>query len=133
MTHRALLTALFTGAALTAAPAGAQGVAGTWQIESETQRGSLTQTLVLAVEGSTLTGTITFGGGGRRGGGRGPGTIEISDGMVDGETFSFNVALDFGGNSITLSYSGTVDGDSIEGTREGGRGGGALFMGTRGG
>lgn len=135
MNHRAILTAVVTAAALTTSPASAQNVSGTWQITSETQRGTLNQTLTLAVSGSSLTGTMTFGGGGRRGGGGGggPQSFEISDGTVDGDSFSFTVLLDFGGNSFTLSFSGTVDGDTMEGTREGGRGGGQPFTGTRGG
>ena len=142
MNYRTIVTTLVAAAALTAAPASAQNVGGTWQITSEGRRGPQTQTLVLAVEGSTLTGTLTFGGGGRRGGGgggRGPqAPLEITDGTVDGNAFSFMTVLDFGGGSITLSYSGTVDGDTMAGERTvtgGGRGGGqpAPFTGTRGG
>ncbi len=142
MNHRSIVTALVAAAALTAAPTSAQNVGGTWQITSEGRRGPKTQTLVLAVEGSTLTGTLTFGGGGRRGGGgggRGPqAPLEITDGTVDGNAFSFSMMLEFGGGSITIAYSGTVDGDTMEGSRTfsgGGRGGGqpTPFTGTRGG
>ncbi|MCH7857825.1 MAG: hypothetical protein IIB37_13810 [Gemmatimonadetes bacterium] len=129
MKHSALLTALLTTAVLTTAPApvSAQNLAGMWEISYETGRGTRTQTLTLTVDGMMLTGTVTFTGGGRRGGGGGggPQSIEISDGKIDGSSFSFTVTRTFGDNSIVQSYSGTVDGMTLTGTIEGGgRGGG---------
>ena len=134
MKHSALITALLAAAALTAAPASAQTLTGTWELTSETGRGTRTQMLTLVVEGSMLTGTVTFTGGGRRGGGGGgggPQAIEISDGTIDGNAFTFTVTRSFGGNSFSQVYSGTIDGDTIGGTIEGGRGGGRPFTGTR--
>ena len=127
MKHSALLTALLTTAVLTTAPVSAQNVAGMWEISYETGRGTRTQTLTLTVDGMMLTGTVTFTGGGRRGGGGGggPQSIEISDGQIDGSSFSFTVTRTFGDNSIVQSYAGTVDGMTLTGTIEGGgRGGG---------
>ena len=130
MNHSALLTGLLTAAvlAMAPAPATAQDLAGMWEISYETGRGTRTQTLTLTVDGMMLTGTVTFtGGGGRRGGGGGggPQSIEISDGKIDGSSFSFTVTRTFGDNSIVQSYSGTVDGMTLTGTIEGGgRGGG---------
>lgn len=131
MKHSALLTALLTTAVLTAAPTSAQNMlAGTWQISTETGPGG---TLTLMVDGMTLTGTLTVTGGGRRGGGggRGPQTMQISDGTIQGNSFTFTVTRSFGGNDFSLMYSGTYEGDTIEGTLEGGRGGGRPFRGTR--
>ena len=103
MKHSALITALLAAAALTAAPASAQNLSGTWELTSETGRGTRTQLLTLVVEGSMLTGTVTFTGGGRRGGGGGggPQAIEISDGTIDGNSFTFTVTRSFGGNSFS--------------------------------
>ena len=72
MKHSALLTALFTTAVLTMAPAqaSAQDLAGVWEITRETGRGTRTSMLSLTVEGTMLTGTMTITGGGGRGGGR---------------------------------------------------------------
>ncbi len=135
MKHSALLTALLTTAVLTTAPApvSAQSLAGTWEITSETGRGTRTSTLTLAVDGMTLTGTLTFTGGGRRGGGGGggPQSIEISDGTIDENAFTFTVTRTFGDNSFAQVYSGTFEGNTIEGTIEGGRGGGRPFTGKR--
>ncbi len=77
---------------------------------------------------------LSFGG--RRGGGGGGGgarEVEVSNGTVDGDSFSFDLVFELGDNSITLPYSGTWEGDTMEGTRSGGRGGGQPFTGERGG
>jgi hypothetical protein len=139
MQPRAILSLLLTAAAIGAAPASAQTLTGTWQITTEGRRGALTQTLVLTQDGSALTGTLTFTGGGRRGGGGGGGggglggPIAISEGTVNGNAFSFTMTIDFNGNSFTQRYTGTFEGDTMQGTVEGGRGGGGPFRGTRGG
>ena len=74
------------------------------------------------MDGSTLTGTLAFTGGGRRGGGGGPQSFDISNGTIDGNSFSFTVTLSFGGNEIPQMYSGTIDGETLMGTIRGGRG-----------
>lgn len=55
----------------------------------------------------------------------------MSNGTVDGNSFSFTVTLRLQGNSITLHYSGTVDADELSGTRGGPRGGGQSLTGQR--
>ena len=126
MKHSALLTALLTTAVLTIAPApvSAQNLAGMWEISQETGRGTRTLMLTLTVDGSMLTGSVTFTGGGRRGGGGGggPQSFPVSDGTVNGNQFSFTVTLSFNGNSIPQMYSGTIDGETLMGTIRGGRG-----------
>ncbi len=121
----ALLTVLLTTAVLTmdAVPVAAQNLAGVWEITRETGRGTIVQTLTLAVEGSTVTGTMemSFGGGGGGGGG-GPQSFPVSDGTVNGNQFSFTVTLSFGGNEIPQMFSGTIDGETLMGTIRGGRG-----------
>ena len=130
MKHSALLTALLTAAvvAMAPAPTSAQNLAGMWELSQETGRGTRTSTLSLTVDGMTLTGTVTTTGGGRRGGGGGgggPQAVEISDGKIDGSSFSFTLTRTFGDNTITQTYSGTIDGATLTGTIEGGgRGGG---------
>jgi hypothetical protein len=80
--------------------------------------------LDLRADGSNLTGTVSGGMGGRRGGG-GPQAMQISDGKVDGDTITFKVVREFNGNQFVTSYKGTVQGDTIklDVTRPG-RGGG---------
>ncbi len=137
MKVRAALTALVAIAAMAAAPVAAQNLTGTWQLESQTQRGTRNITLTLVQDGSELTGSVTQTFGGRRGGGGGGGggarTMDVENGTVDGDSFSFTYTITFGDNSVALSYSGTYEGDAMEGTIEGGRGGGRPFTGERGG
>jgi hypothetical protein len=134
MKLRAALILALVAAALNAAPASAQNMSGTWELISEGPGGEVTQTLILSQEGSMLTGTISFAPGGRRGGGGGaPQVIEISTGTVDGAAFTFSMSIEFGGRgSFAQSYSGTYEGDFMEGNIEGGRGGARPFFGTRG-
>lgn len=132
----AVLTLVLAAAAIHAAPATAQNLTGTWQITTEGRRGPQTRTLVLRQDGNTLTGTITFGGGGGpRGGGGGPGAepVAIANGTVDGATFHFTVSVDFGGRgAIEQVFNGHYESDFMEGTIEGGRGGAQPFTGSRG-
>lgn len=131
MKIRNLLITLLLSVAM-ASPGAAQDLTGTWEISTQGGRGGpQTSTLVLAQDGETLTGTITFSLGGRGGRGDGPQELEFSNGTVDGSAFSFTVTLSFQGNSIDLNYSGTVDGDEMSGTRGGPRGGGQPFTGQK--
>ena len=95
--------------------------------------------LDLTQDGSSLTGTVTMAMGGRRGGGGGQAReIEISDGSVDGSSFTFTMTVEFNGNGFSQVFSGTFEGDTmtgeIEGGGRGGRGGAGPreFTGTRG-
>jgi len=127
MNHRTLFAAVLTLAALAAAPVAAQDLSGSWEISTEGRRGPQTMMLELVQDGAELTGTITLTLGGRRGGGGGGGgggteTFEITDGTTEGDHFSFDLTLTFGDNSFEQTFSGTFEGDSMEGTIEGGRG-----------
>lgn len=131
MKMRNLSITLLLSAAL-ASPVAAQDLTGTWEISTQGGRGGpQTSTLVLAQDGETLTGTMTVSLGGRGGRGGGPQELEVSNGTVDGNSFSFTVTLSVQGNSIDLNYSGTVDGDEMSGTRGGPRGGGQPFTGEK--
>ena len=131
MKHGALLTALLTAAvvAMAPAPASAQDLAGMWELSQETGRGTRTSTLSLTVDGMTLTGTVTTTRGrrGGGGGGGGPQAVEISDGKIDGSSFSFSLIRTFGDNTITHHMCVWIypPGATLTGTIEGGgRGGG---------
>lgn len=128
MTKRLILPAVLllgmSGAAL------ATDIDGKWTAEVEGRRGTLTQTLILKVSGSELTGSLE--------GGRGN-AVDISDGKIDGDTVSFKVVREFNGNQFTQQYKGMIS-DSGDlnltvsmggGARRGGGGGG--FGGGKGG
>jgi len=88
------------------------GVAGKWETTRETPRGTMTSTFTFNVDGNKLTGTV----GSQRG------DTEISEGTVEGNKISFKVVMTMGDNSFEMSYSGTVEGDTITGTMETPRG-----------
>ncbi len=92
----------------------AADVTGHWTGEITTGRGPQPFNLELKQAGGSLTGAVT--------GGRG-GDIAISDGKVDGDTITFSTsAPGRDGTPNVQKYTGKVKGDSIEFTREGGRG-----------
>jgi hypothetical protein len=88
-------------------------VTGKWtaQVPSR-QGGTRDQSFNFKADGDKLTGTIS----GRQG------DIAIMDGKTSGDTISFTVKVDYGGNSVEQKYSGVVSGDEIKFKREGGQG-----------
>ena len=111
MTRRILLAAVLAAGAAIALFAA--DIDGTWTRETQGKNGPQTQTLTLKANGKQLTGKMS---------GRG-GDIDISEGTVDGNNVAFKVVQDFGGNSVTQSYAGTVSGSELKLTVEGGGGG----------
>ncbi len=100
--------ALFTNLALAA------DVTGKWVAEVQGRDGQTrTQTYNLKADGSKLTGTISMGQMGER---------EISNGKVEGDNVSFDVNVEFNGNSMTWKYTGTVSGDQLKLKRDSPRG-----------
>ncbi len=85
----------------------AADVAGKWTAEVQGRNGAQTTTVTFTVDGEKLTGTVS-----------GPrGDNEISNGSVNGDDVSFNVAINFNGNEMKLLYKGKVAGDEIKMTR----------------
>ena len=97
---------------------------GTWEISWETQRGATTTTFTFAQEENAFTGMAQMMMGGRPGGGGGGGTreVEITDGKIDGNNVTFNMAMGMGERSMTFTFTGTVTGDTMEGTMTTARG-----------
>lgn len=99
--------------------ASAADLDGRWSWSEAGRRGnSTTVVLTLKVSGNKLTGTITGGGGpmGRRGGaGEAPEEIKISNGKINGNSFSFKVTQSGrGGMSTTTEYKGTLNDETID-------------------
>ena len=80
-------------------------VAGTWDITLETGRGTANPSMTLAQDGEKITGTYR----GRLGESKLEGTLK-------GNAIQFSVTLKFQDQPVTISYRGTVDGDSMKGT-----------------
>ena len=93
---------------LFAVPAVAQetaDVSGKWEMTNETMRGTMTSTFTFEQDGNTLNGTVET---------RGTST-SISSGTVDGNVITFSVVRNMGNRTRELTYTGTVDGDTITG------------------
>jgi hypothetical protein len=91
-----------------AIPATAADATGKWSATIQGPQGDFTLTFDLKADGTTLTGTT---------GNDFTGDVPIADGKVEGDTITFNVTFDFGGNSATFHYKGEVSAEAIEFTR----------------
>ena len=89
----------------------AADVSGKWTYEQAGRGGGnpVTVTLTLKSSGGSLTGTMSRPG-------RDGNAMEtpISDGTVSGNDITFKTVQSFGGNDITTSYKGTINGDTID-------------------
>jgi hypothetical protein len=117
-----LLLVVALAAAFTAAAA---SIDGKWKTEMKMPEGkkgrggTIVTILELKAEGDKITGKVTNSINGRER------TVEIQDGKLDGNTFTFTtVQQGRGGGEMKLVWSGTVSGDELKGTRgrEAGRG-----------
>jgi hypothetical protein len=117
---RRLLTFAFLALLFLVGPGQAQAqvdLAGTWELTTETPRGTATSTFTFVQDLATFSGTVQMPMGGRGGaGGGGTQEVEFSDGKIDGKTFTFTMTVQRGERSANMAYAGTVDGDSMEGT-----------------
>ena len=78
----------------------AADIAGTWKGTMETPMGPMENTLVLAADGASLTGSVKtdfF-------------EAKVEKGKLDGDKVSFEINIDFG----KLVYEGTVAGDDLK-------------------
>ena len=105
----------------TSAPGAAARLAGTWTLTSTLGPQQISSTLTLEQQGERLTGRLEnerFG------------ASEIADGSATGNSFRFSTTLNFGGQSISVTYEGTVNGNQMSGTASTPRGS-VQFTGTR--
>ena len=92
----------------------AADVAGKWVAQVPGRSGQTRETtFTFNVDGDKLTGSIS-GAQGQQ--------IAISDGKVSGDTLSFSVTMERGGNTMKQHYTGKISGDEIQFKREGGQG-----------
>ena len=106
---------VFTLISALCAVALAADVTGKWTAQVPGRDGQTREQIFnFKVDGEKLTGTIPSG--------RGQDVDAIADGKVSGDTLSFTVTREMGGNSVKLTYTGTLAGDVIKFKREGGQG-----------
>jgi hypothetical protein len=95
----------------------ADAITGKWTMEQAGRNGgpARVSTFDLKADGAKLTGTMLAPAMGMGGGApAAPTPTPISNGKVDGNNFSFDVVRDFGGNSMTIKYEGTVSGSDMK-------------------
>jgi hypothetical protein len=110
---RRLAVSAFIAAALFGAPALAQSAVGDWAISVTTPNGTLETTMMISEADGGYA--VAFEDPAPPDG-QPPMESTVSDVMVDGSTFSFKRMLTTPQGPFELSYSGTVDGDSLAGT-----------------
>ena len=93
---------------------------GTWNLTMQTPMGERRSTLTLSTAGGTLTGTQEAEGN----------TTDIADGSVSGDNVSWKVAIT-NPMPLTLTFSGSVNGNTLNGTADTGMFGSFPFEGTR--
>ncbi|HBY61947.1 MAG TPA: hypothetical protein DEH78_19175 [Solibacterales bacterium] len=107
---------------IAAAAALAGSIDGKWvserKMERDGQSFTIVQTFELKADGAKLTGkmTMNFGGNER--------SMDIADGKIDGDKFSFSVVMTTPNGEMKTNYSGSIEGEMLKGTaaREGGQG-----------
>ncbi len=93
--------------------AAAADVTGKWTAEIPGRGGNTqTTTFTFKAAGAKLEGTVA----------NQRGETPISDGKVDGDKISFSQTMNMQGTEMKMMYTAVVKGDSMEITREGGRG-----------
>jgi hypothetical protein len=113
-TRIALCTVLLTGAAAYAEDFKSDA-AGTWAWAAPGRNGgpNRTNTLILQLENSKLTGKLAAPGRGGQ-----VNETAITEGKLEGGGISFLIVREFNGNSITNKYTGKIEGDKIHGTSQ---------------
>ena len=106
--------------------AGGEGAAaqvgGAWRLTIDSPQGAQVVTFTVTQSGSSFSGRMA---------GMPTGDVDVSDGIVAGKSVSWSLALSFGGQAITLAFSGEVDGGKMSGTVGLGPMGNANFSGDK--
>jgi hypothetical protein len=110
-----------TSSQATAPPEEARpALTGTWNISMSVNNQSFPGTLVLRLEGNTVSGSMQTQ----------LGTSDFSNGTVTGDTFHIDATADIQGQTVALTIDGTLHGDTISGSVQSALGN-ATFTGSR--
>jgi hypothetical protein len=117
-----LLSALLLTVAgwLTAHAAEEVSVAGTWQMEVQTEQGTGSPKFVLEQNGETISGTYE--------GQLGQAPVK---GTVKGNAVEMTYVVSGGGQELEVKYAGTIEGDTMKGTVSLGQLGEGTFTGKK--
>jgi len=86
-------------------------VAGTWSWTRPGRNGGpdVTNTLTLKIDGDTVTGSLSAPGRNR------VNKSEITEGKITGNEVTFKITNERNGTTTTMTYTGKITGDTIEG------------------
>jgi imidazolonepropionase-like amidohydrolase len=83
-------------------------VGGTWDLSMSTPQGSNQATLTLAQSGASITGQLTSE----------MGSAAVDNGEVAGNSVSWSTTMTMGGQSMTITFHGDVEGNRMRGSAE---------------
>ena len=98
--------------ALSARVASAQGAAGTWSTQFDTQIGPQKYVFVFKQDGATLSGTAKAELSGQAR------DVVFKDVKLKGDTLTFTENFEFQGNAVPITYTGVVSGNEIRFVRK---------------
>jgi hypothetical protein len=98
--------------AVSARIASAQGAAGTWSTQFDTQVGPQKYVFTFKQDGAALSGTAKAEMAGQ------PRDVVFNDVKVKGDTVTFTENFEFQGNKVPISYTGVVAGNEIRFVRK---------------
>jgi imidazolonepropionase-like amidohydrolase len=96
-------------------------VAGTWDLTVTSPQGENRASMTVTQSEATLEGTMATE----------MGTVQVTDGRITGQRVTFTVAVPISGQTTTIVFRGTVDGNRMSGTADLGAMGSATFTGER--
>lgn len=94
---------------------------GTWTLKIETPQSDVAATLTLKKDGDQITGSLASP----------QGTVPIKSGTMNGKELKLTLTVEMGGQSMDITMTGTIEGDSISGSVLLGAEGAFPFSGTR--
>jgi hypothetical protein len=86
-----------------------------------TPQGENRASMTVTQSGATLEGTMATE----------MGTVQVTDGRVTGQRVTFTIAVPISGQTTTIVFQGTVDGNRMSGSADLGAMGSATFTGER--
>src|SRR5688572_492146 len=96
-------------------------VAGTWELTVTSPQGENRASMTVTQAGATLDGTMATE----------MGTVQVTDGRVTGQRVTFTITVPNSGQTTTIVFRGTGDGNRMTGTADLGAMGSAPFTGER--
>jgi len=100
--------------AICACAAWAADISGNWKATAEGPNGAMERTFTFKVDGNKVTGETTS---------TMLGKSTITDGKVEGDTVTFSITANLGGNEMKITYKGKINGNEIKFTSETSAGG----------